>query len=189
MGRARILPGQDTRSRGVSRRIDERITGYTQSAGFEGCIESWMCASVRARAHAHAGLRALHARGPITEAGKKPSRKSRGRLIRPYVVWQPHIVSYRKIERIDCFFELLLSRSSRDDVSNFICNFLSLLHLPFRAVSNRFSELFDASLSSLNNLNSLVLWMVVLKKRKSRFERCRCQPRIEVFINFLNFLS
>lgn len=63
MGRARILPGQDTRSRGVSRRIDERITGYTQSAGFEGCIESWMCASVRARAHAHAGLRALHARG------------------------------------------------------------------------------------------------------------------------------
>ena len=30
--------GQDTRSRGVSRRIDERITGYTQSAGFEGCI-------------------------------------------------------------------------------------------------------------------------------------------------------
>lgn len=36
--------GQDTRSRGVSRRIDERITGYTQSAGFEGCIESWICA-------------------------------------------------------------------------------------------------------------------------------------------------
>lgn len=44
MDRARILPGQDTRSRGVSRRIDQRIMGYTQSAGFEGCIESWICA-------------------------------------------------------------------------------------------------------------------------------------------------
>lgn len=42
MGRARILHGSG--SRGVSRRIDERITGYTQSAGFEGCIESWICA-------------------------------------------------------------------------------------------------------------------------------------------------
>ena len=60
MDRARILPGQDTPSRGVSRRIDQWITGYTQSAGFEGCIESWICARcwcvrVRARArHLHA---------------------------------------------------------------------------------------------------------------------------------------
>lgn len=44
MDRARILPGQNTPSRGVSRRIDQWITGYTQSAGFEGCIESWICA-------------------------------------------------------------------------------------------------------------------------------------------------
>lgn len=34
----------------------------------------------------------------------------------------------------------------------------------FEPMSNCFSELFDASLSSLNNLSSLVLWIIVLKK-------------------------
>lgn len=40
MDGARILSDGDTASRDVSRRIEQRIRGYTQSAGFEGCIES-----------------------------------------------------------------------------------------------------------------------------------------------------
>lgn len=76
MDRARTLPGQDTRSRDVSRRIDQRITGYTQSVGFGGCILSCIRGDEVCVAHTRTRTR----KGSITKA-RKPSRKPQGRLI------------------------------------------------------------------------------------------------------------
>lgn len=183
MGRARILPGQDTRSRGVSRRIDERITGYTQSAGFEGCMESWMCACAAACARGPACARGLDygsREEAISEIPGEADSPVRGVVAR-----------HRIVEKSKSRGSIVFSNSCfRGWVLGTIFRILFgiFFHHRFRAVSNCFSELFDASLSSLNNLSSLVFVDNSFEKRKSRFERCRCQARIEVFINFLNFL-
>lgn len=130
--------GQDTRSRGVSRRIDERITGYTQSAGFEGCIGWWMCAR---RECACAGAGALRT-DSITEAGKKPSRKSRGgRLIR----WPPRA---RIVEKSKSRGSILIVFSPSRHFENFLWWIFFLVMIILNSKELIFSSILKKSLDS-----------------------------------------